>query len=102
MDEIDLVLIDVSFISLRLILPTVYKLSGNQTKILAMFKPQFEADSTMKNKGIIKNAHIRRDLIKDFERWLKLNKFYIIKSLDSRVSGTKGNLERFFLLKKSL
>jgi 23S rRNA (cytidine1920-2'-O)/16S rRNA (cytidine1409-2'-O)-methyltransferase len=99
-DPINIILIDVSFISLREILPSVYKLADRQTEILAMFKPQFEARSDMKNKGIIKNSHIRRDLIKEFEIWLKLNKFYIVKSIDSEITGSKGNLERFFLLKK--
>jgi len=98
--DFDLILIDVSFVSLREILPSIYKLADNETKIVAMFKPQFEADSKLKNKGVIKNNHIRRDLIKDFENWLKLNKFYVIKSQDSSVSGSKGNLEKFFLLKK--
>jgi 23S rRNA (cytidine1920-2'-O)/16S rRNA (cytidine1409-2'-O)-methyltransferase len=101
-DKIDLMLIDVSFISLKLILPSIYKLSENQTKIVAMFKPQFEADPKQKNQGIIKNDHIRRDLIKDFEKWLRSNSFYIIKSSDSKISGTKGNLETFFLLKRIL
>ncbi len=101
-DLIDIVLIDVSFISLRQILPKIYSLSNNQTKIIAMFKPQFEAESESKIRGIIKNDRIRRDLIKGFEQWLKLNNFFIIKTLDSGISGTKGNLERFFLLKKSL
>ena len=98
---INLILIDVSFISLRLILPTIYKLSDDDTRIIAMFKPQFEADDSQKNRGIIKNERIRRNLVKDFEQWLKLNNFYIIKSLDSSISGTKGNLEKFFLLKKT-
>lgn len=98
--NIDIVLIDVSFISLRSILPSIYDLCSNNTQILAMFKPQFEAESRLKNKGVIKNSHIRRDLIKDFENWLKLNSFYSIKSLDSGITGSKGNLERFFLLKK--
>jgi len=101
-DPINIVLIDVSFISLRAILPAIYKLADNKTEILAMFKPQFEADGTMKNKGIIKNSRIRRDLIKEFEKWLRLNKFYIIRSVDSEIAGSKGNLERFFLLKKVL
>jgi 23S rRNA (cytidine1920-2'-O)/16S rRNA (cytidine1409-2'-O)-methyltransferase len=100
--SIDIILIDASFISLRLILPTIYRLSNDQTKIIAMFKPQFETGPESKNKGIIKNDRIRRDLIKSFEQWLKLNNFFIIKSIDSGVRGTKGNLERFFLLAKSL
>ena len=99
---INIILIDVSFISLRAILPAIYKLASEQTEILAMFKPQFEANSILKNKGIIKNSHIRRDLIKEFEQWLRLNNFYIIKSVDSEITGSKGNLERFYLLKKVL
>ena len=101
-DSINIILIDVSFISLRQILPAVYKLANEQTQILAMFKPQFEADPIMKNKGIIKNSRIRRDLIKEFENWLKHNNFYVVKSVDSEITGSKGNLERFFLLKKVL
>ena len=99
---IDIVLIDVSFTSLRTILPAIYQLASDKTEVLAMFKPQFEADSTMKNKGIIKNNNIRRNLIKEFEQWLRQNNFYIIKSVDSEITGSKGNLERFFLLKKIL
>ena len=100
-DDFDLILIDVSFISLKEVMPTIYRLADDQTKILAMFKPQFEASAELKNKGIIKNNRIRRDLIKDFENWLKLNKFYVINSQDSSLSGLKGNLERFFLIKKA-
>jgi 23S rRNA (cytidine1920-2'-O)/16S rRNA (cytidine1409-2'-O)-methyltransferase len=96
----DIVVIDVSFISLKLILPSILKLIDKNSLVVAMFKPQFEADAKLKNKGIIKNAKIRRDLIKDFENWLRNNHLYIIKSIDSSVSGAKGNLERFFLLKK--
>jgi 23S rRNA (cytidine1920-2'-O)/16S rRNA (cytidine1409-2'-O)-methyltransferase len=99
-DSIDIVVIDVSFISLKLILPSILKLIDKNSLVVAMFKPQFEADAKLKNKGIIKNAKIRRDLIKDFENWLRNNHLYIIKSIDSSVSGAKGNLERFFLLKK--
>jgi len=100
-ETFDLILIDVSFISLKEIMPSIYKLADKQTKILALFKPQFEADPGLKNRGIVKNNRIRRDLIKDFENWLKMNKFYAINSQDSSLSGLKGNLERFFLIKKS-
>ena len=64
-----------------------------------MFKPQFESGSQLKNKGVIKNDKIRRKIIKDFELWLK--RYFVIKhKADSKVSGEKGNLERFYLLAK--
>ena len=89
---------DVSFISLRQILPAVAKLANQQTQIVVMVKPQFEAgQSGQKHKGVIKNDKMRRDILKDFENWAK-GHFVITAKADSEVSGSKGNLERFYLL----
>jgi 23S rRNA (cytidine1920-2'-O)/16S rRNA (cytidine1409-2'-O)-methyltransferase len=99
-EHIDIVVIDVSFISVRDILPAVARLSSNDTVIVAMVKPQFEAtNSGMKHKGVIKNDRMRRDILKDFETWA-LNLFKIIDKSDSEVHGSKGNVERFYKLKK--
>lgn len=98
--QIDIVVADVSFISLREILPSVAKLSSAQTNIVAMVKPQFEAgQSSLKHKGVIKNDKMRRDILKDFETWAR-QYFMIADKADSQVAGSKGNLERFYLLKK--
>jgi 23S rRNA (cytidine1920-2'-O)/16S rRNA (cytidine1409-2'-O)-methyltransferase len=93
------VLIDVSFISLREILPYVAKyLSGPDTQIVAMAKPQFEAGKGQTINGVVKNGRQRREILKDFEIWAK--KLFIIEhKADSDVAGTKGNLERFYLLR---
>lgn len=97
---IDLVVADVSFISLRVILPSVLKLCSKQTVLAIMVKPQFEAmQSNLKHKGVIKNDKMRRDILKDFEVWAN-QYFRVIDKADSQVSGGKGNLERFYLLKK--
>lgn len=95
----NIVVIDVSFISLRQILPHIASLSKPQTQIVAMVKPQFEAsNSNLKHKGVIKNDRIRRDILKDFEIWVQNNGFVIKNKADSQVAGAKGNLERFYLL----
>ncbi len=95
----DIIVIDVSFISLREILPHLAKnLSGPNTKIAAMLKPQFEAGKHQVNKGVIKNDAIRRQILKDFEVWSKQH-FVITDKRDSDVHGSKGNQERFYLLK---
>ena len=94
----DVVLIDVSFISLRQILPAVAKLSNSSTQIVAMLKPQFEAGKEQINKGVVKNDRLRRQIMKDFEVWSKQS-FRIIDKADSTVAGTKGNKERFYLLR---
>lgn len=97
----DLIVIDVSFISLRDVLPHLAKLCGPQTVIAAMVKPQFEAGaSNVKHKGVIKNDRMRRDILKDFEMWAT-GQFVIVDKADSDVAGTKGNRERFYVLKRT-
>lgn len=96
-ESIDLAVADVSFISLREILPSVARLNVRQ--IAAMVKPQFEAGSSRKHSGVIKNDRMRRDILKDFEDWARQH-FVIVDKADSQVAGSKGNLERFYLLKK--
>lgn len=99
--DIDIVVADVSFISLRMILPSVAKLCSKHTLIAVMVKPQFEAaQSNVKHKGIIKNDSMRRDILKDFESWAH-KQFIIINKADSEIAGAKGNKERFYLLKKT-
>lgn len=95
----DIVVIDVSFISLREILPHIAQnLSGPNTVVAAMVKPQFEAGKTQVNKGIIKNDAVRRQILKDFETWAR-QYFVVANKHDSEVAGSKGNRERFYLLK---
>lgn len=96
---VDIVVIDVSFISLREILPAVMKLTTSKTQIVTMVKPQFESGDPTKHKGVIKNERMRRDVLQSFEQWAKAL-FVIQGKADSSVTGAKGNRERFYLLKK--
>jgi 23S rRNA (cytidine1920-2'-O)/16S rRNA (cytidine1409-2'-O)-methyltransferase len=97
----DIIVIDVSFISLREILPHLAKhLNGKHTQIAAMLKPQFEAGKDQTNKGIIKNDAVRRQILRDFETWAK-QYFVVTDKRDSDVHGAKGNQERFYLLTPS-
>ncbi|OYW84462.1 hypothetical protein B7Z17_04055 [Candidatus Saccharibacteria bacterium 32-49-10] len=97
-DRPDIVVIDVSFISLRDILPHIARyLCKPETQVVAMVKPQFEAGKHQTNKGVIKNDGVRRQILKDFEFWAK-DLFVIQDKRDSDVAGAKGNQERFYLL----
>lgn len=94
----DITVIDVSFISLREILPHIAaELSTPATHVVAMVKPQFEAGKADVNKGIIKNSAVRRRILGDFETWVK-GYFVIRGKADSAVKGAGGNEERFYLL----
>lgn len=98
-ENIDLIVGDVSFISLKQILPHVAKnLMHKSTILVAMVKPQFEAERGQTVKGVVKNNKIRRDILKNFEFWSK-DLFYIINKRDSSISGANGNVERFYKLK---
>ena len=98
--KIDTILADVSFISLKQVLLHAKKqLTAPQTDFLVMLKPQFEARPFQLKNGVVKNETIRRDIIKDFEAWLKNNGFLIVNKRDNTLAGKNGNLERFYFLK---
>jgi len=96
---VDVVVIDVSFISLREILPHIARIVGPNAEIIAMLKPQFEAGRAQVNRGIIKNNALRRQILAEFERWA--TQYFVIRDKrDSDVAGAKGNVERFYRLCK--
>ena len=95
----NIVVIDVSFISLQAILPKIASISDKQTIIIAMAKPQFEADRQEVSKGVIKNDTMRRNILKRLEVSMK-TAFVILDKADSEIAGAKGNRERFYKLKR--
>ena len=93
-----IIVIDVSFISLREILPHLAaNVAGPDTQIAAMVKPQFEAGAGHTHNGVIKNDSVRRTILKEFEQWAR-QFFVVVDKQDSEVAGAKGNRERFYLL----
>ncbi len=96
---VDIILADVSFISLTKILKYAkINLARSNTDFLVMLKPQFEARPEQLTKGVVKNEKLRREIIKDFEQWLKQNGFVIINKRDNDLKGKTGNRERFYHL----
>lgn len=100
LDKPDLILVDLSFISLRLILDDLSRFSSARTQILALFKPQFETQQNLR-KGVIANQAQRRRILSDWEDWLKDRSYRVLGKADSPVWGLKGNRERFYLIKKT-
>jgi 23S rRNA (cytidine1920-2'-O)/16S rRNA (cytidine1409-2'-O)-methyltransferase len=96
-EPVDVVVMDVSFISLREILPHIASIVQPSTQIVAMLKPQFEAGRNQVSKGVIKNDRVRREIIHDFEAWAR-QRFLILNKADSDVAGARGNRERFYVL----
>ncbi len=98
--QVQTVVADVSFVSLKGILAHAKEVINKKADFLVMLKPQFEARSDQLNRGVMKNERMRREIIKDFERWLARNGFVVVKKRDNDVTGKVGkNQERFYWLK---
>jgi 23S rRNA (cytidine1920-2'-O)/16S rRNA (cytidine1409-2'-O)-methyltransferase len=96
----DVILADVSFVSLKKVLAYAKKnLVKKNTEFLVMLKPQFEAPDYMLRRGVLKNNKMRREIISDFETWLKANGFVIVGKRDNEMAGRFGNVERFYYLR---
>ena len=96
----DVILADVSFVSLKKVLAYAKKkLAKKNTEYLVMLKPQFEARPFQLKNGVVKNSKMRREIIADFELWLKSNGFVIVGKRDNEVAGRFGNVERFYRLR---
>lgn len=98
-EPIDIAVIDVSFISLRSILPAVARVLKPDAPIIALFKPQFEAaKDEVPRGGVIRDAQLHSILIGRFASWLVTNGFSIRDLVASPILGAEGNREFFFLL----
>ena len=100
LENIDTIMGDVSFVSLKkVLLHAKNHFINPKTDFLMMLKPQFEAKPFQLKNGVVKNEKIRRDIIKDFENWLRINGFVVKGKRDNSLAGRNGNIERFYLLK---
>ena len=99
----ELVAIDVSFISLKLILGPVFNSTAPNAQIIALIKPQFELGPKDLKKGIVREDETRLEAVEMLRAFLKAN-FPSIKEaglIDSPIKGAKGNIEFLWLLAKS-
>lgn len=98
----DLATIDVSFISLKIVLPPVVKLISDKGIILALIKPQFEAGrSEVGKNGLVKDPVIHERVIKEIEDFSRALNLSIEGTRVSALLGPAGNKEFFILLRKN-
>ncbi|HXX25967.1 MAG TPA: TlyA family RNA methyltransferase [Pseudolabrys sp.] len=92
----NLLTIDVSFISLKLVLPVALKLVAHHTQIVALIKPQFEAGPGRVKKGIVRDEAVRRAVCDDIAASVRSLGWRVLDILPSPIEGGDGNAE--FLL----
>jgi 23S rRNA (cytidine1920-2'-O)/16S rRNA (cytidine1409-2'-O)-methyltransferase len=95
-DPIDLLVADVSFISLRLVLPAAVALLAPKAAMAVLVKPQFEAGPAHVRKGIVRDEGVRRTVCRETAAFVAALGFEIIDVIPSPIAGGDGNRE--FLL----
>ncbi len=100
-EKADLAVIDISFISLELVLKNVANLLTPKGKIIALIKPQFETTKDKKNKkGIVTNNETREEVLEKIKAYTKNIGLKTLKLTDSPILGGSGNKEYLILLQK--
>jgi len=92
----DIVVIDVSFISLKMVLPVALSLAAAPMHLLALIKPQFEAPRKHSKRGIIRDAAVHQEVCGDISAFAASLGCTNIRVFPSSISGGDGNVE-FFL-----
>lgn len=93
-ERVDIAVIDVSFISLKLILPAVRQWLATGADVVALIKPQFEAGPESVGKGgIVRDAIVHRAVLEDLLGWVLAQGWSVGGLIRSPIQGTDGNIE---------
>jgi len=96
-----LAVIDVSFISLRLVLPVVWRLIAPGAQVLALVKPQFEVGQGQVGKGgVVRDPALRQAVLDNLTAWATAQGWQVLGQTTSPIRGPAGNVEFFLLLFK--
>jgi 23S rRNA (cytidine1920-2'-O)/16S rRNA (cytidine1409-2'-O)-methyltransferase len=100
-ESIDLATLDLSFISLRLVLPAVHDLLTDAGRVIALVKPQFEAGrESVPRGGVVRDPTVHRDVLRRFGEDARGAGFVPTNLIRSPVTGTEGNVEFLALLER--
>ncbi|TFG66110.1 MAG: TlyA family RNA methyltransferase [Nitrospirales bacterium] len=98
---VDLVVIDVSFISLKMVWPAILPILKPQGYLVSLVKPQFEVGKGQVGKGgIVRDERLREAVKGQFVDYAKFLSLDLVGLIDSPVLGKKGNKEILIGLKK--
>jgi len=93
-DEIDIIVCDVSFISMKKVIEPNLKFLKNNGKIISLIKPQFEAYKKEIKKGVVTDTSIHQRICKEYENWFSKNlNINVVGIVESPLKGPKGNAE---------
>ena len=97
----DLCVIDVSFISLTLILPRAFELIAPEGMILALIKPQFELErKDVGRGGIVRGPALHEKAQQKIVKFVEEANYHVVGLVPSTITGTDGNQEFFICIRK--
>lgn len=100
-DEIDFASVDVSFISLKLILPVMHTLLKNGGHSVCLIKPQFEAGKeNIGKKGVVRDKSVHEDVVANITAFASENGFRVLGVDFSPIKGPEGNIEYLMYIEK--
>jgi len=94
--DADFVTVDVSFISLKNVLPQALAFAKGPARLVALIKPQFEAGRAASKKGIVRDHAVHAAVCGDIEKFVTALGWRVIETIESPITGGDGNIE--FLL----
>lgn len=102
-DAIEFASVDVSFISLRLILPVLFRLLKQEGEAVCLIKPQFEAGKEkVGKKGVVRDPVVHEEVIRKVSSLALETDFSILGTTFSPVKGPEGNIEYLLHIQKSI
>lgn len=101
-DEIDFFSVDVSFISLKLILPVARSLTSQNAEAVCLIKPQFEAGrEKVGKKGVVRDPAVHIEVVESIYNFCLDNGFDVLNLDYSPIKGPEGNIEYLIHIRKS-
>jgi 23S rRNA (cytidine1920-2'-O)/16S rRNA (cytidine1409-2'-O)-methyltransferase len=91
----DFVVVDVSFISLKLVLPAALALTQTPAHLLALIKPQFEAGPRAAKRGIVRDPQVHAAVCDDIAKLVASLGWQVVGTVPSPIAGGDGNHEFF-------
>jgi 23S rRNA (cytidine1920-2'-O)/16S rRNA (cytidine1409-2'-O)-methyltransferase len=100
-ESVDLVTVDVSFISLRIVMPAVLQFMKENAAVLALIKPQFEVGKGQVGKGgVVRDPILHQQVVDDLSAFFSRIPLSVIGVIDSPILGPRGNKEFLIFLQR--
>jgi len=101
--QVDIITIDVSFISLKIVVPAVLKYVKQNSQIIALVKPQFEVGKGQVGKGgVVRDSRLHAEVLSDLNAFFSDTGLSNVHMIESPILGPRGNKEYLILLKQGL